>query len=121
MRGFFCVSRRRATSRAVVCPGLLAGFKGAAALLPVGVDIRLDIHFVCPPPIRPMAFPMTLATARELESAAYFFTEKAGYENTPSLTNGYCIPDRSPLGLHPSGHPAKHKRVLRLFALRLGV
>ena len=51
----------------------------------------------------------TSATARELESAAYFFTEKAGYENTPSLTNGYCIPDRSPLGLHPSGHPAKHK------------
>ena len=37
-----------------MCPGLLAGFKGAAALLPVGVDIRLDIHFVCPPPIRPM-------------------------------------------------------------------
>ena len=54
MRGFFCVSRRRATSRAVVCPGLFAGFKGAAALLPVGVDIRLDIHFVCPPPIRPI-------------------------------------------------------------------
>ena len=49
----------------------------------------------------------TSATARELESAAYFFTEKAGYENTPSLTNGYCIPDRSPLGLHPSGHPAE--------------
>ena len=37
-----------------MCPGLLAGFKGAAALLPVGVDIRLDIHFVCPPPIRPI-------------------------------------------------------------------
>ena len=22
--------------------------------MPVGVDIRLDIHFVCPPPIRPI-------------------------------------------------------------------
>lgn len=118
MRGFFCVSRRRATSRAVVCPGLLAGFKGAAALLPVGVDIRLDIHFVCPPPIRPILWlsRWTSATARELESAAYFFTEKAGYENTPSLTNGYCIPDRSPLGLHPSGHPAKHKDSLKFSA-----
>ena len=44
-----------------------------------------------------------------LKVPLFFFTEKAGYENTPSLTNGYCIADRSPLGLHPSGHPAKHK------------
>ena len=58
----------------------------------------------------------TSATARELESAAYFFMEKAGAENTPPLTNGYCIPDRSPLGLHPSGHPAKHKDSLKFSA-----
>ena len=130
------VSGRRSTCRAVVCPSALAGFKGAAALLPVGVDIRLDIHFVCPPPIRPMAFPMTPAHGRVRKVPLTFSRKRTGEVSksrqgsrqktgggeikkswrmdTPSLTNGYCIPDRSPLGLHPSGHPAKHKRVLML-------
>ena len=73
MRGFFCVS----ICRAIVCPGLLAGFKGAAALLPMGVDIRLDIHFVCPPPIRPMAS-AGRGTGRERGLCCFPFTKKAG-------------------------------------------
>ena len=96
-----------------VCPSALAGFKGAAALLPVGVDIRLDIHFVCPPPIRPILWlsRWTSATARELESAAYFFTEKAGYENTPSLHSltGIAYPTVRHWGCTPLDTPQNTK------------
>ena len=85
MRGFFCVSRRVSIYRAVVCPSALAGFKGAAALLPVGVDIRMDIRFVCPPPIRPMAS-AGRGTGRERGACCFPFTEKSRAWLTARLT-----------------------------------
>ena len=45
-----------------------------------------------------------------------FSRKRQGMRIPHQLINGYCIPDRSPLGLHPSGHPAKHKDSLKFSA-----
>ena len=97
-----------------MCPSALAGFKGAAALLPVGVGIRLDIHFVCPPPIRPMAFPMTPAHGREREVPLSFHRKRPGEVNGKST----ALPQKKAKVLQRGrgeNHSKKTARLARVF------